>query len=112
MTSQMMMLISITFNSQVVDVSKLPLLDMLEILNQHTYLTERVMKDKYKKTLKLLVIGFLLNSYMVHQVVSGDAKANRLLQLINNLKIDPKPPIAILSLGSQTNFSLSLGWVR
>ncbi|RVW58295.1 hypothetical protein CK203_057472 [Vitis vinifera] len=84
---------------KVVDVSKLPLLDMLEILNQHTYLTERVMKDKYKKTLKLLV-------------VSGDAKANRLLQLINNLKIDPKPPIAILSLGSQTNFSLSLGWVR
>ena len=51
---------SITFNSQVVDVSKLPLLDMLEILNQHTYLTERVMKDKYKKTLKLLVSQLLI----------------------------------------------------
>lgn len=51
---------SITFNSQVVDVSKLPLLDVLEILNQHTYLRDVFRcKERLKVLVSQLLIAFI-----------------------------------------------------
>ena len=52
----------------------------------------------------------------IHQVWSGDAMANQLMQLImqvvRNLKRDSNPPILLLlPLGSKANISFSLGWV-
>ena len=62
-------------------------------------------------------IGFALKPYTyIHQVWSGDAMANQLMQLImqvvRNLKRDSNPPILLLlPLGSKANISFSLGWV-
>ncbi|WJZ84671.1 hypothetical protein VitviT2T_004265 [Vitis vinifera] len=45
-------------------------------------------------------------------VLSGDAMANQLMQVLKILKLGSNMPILLLPLGSKANISFSLGWVN
>ncbi|XP_010648205.1 uncharacterized protein LOC104878930 [Vitis vinifera] len=80
--------------NMVMDVSKLLLHDVFNKVNRHLWRS---------RGLSTTII-----------VLSGDAMANQLMQVImqvvRNLKRDSNPPILLLPLGSKANISSSLGW--
>ena len=121
----------IVFHHQVIDVSKLHLHDVFDKVHQYISSWESRGRPIRMIIVSWIAITFyifyllyqyirfdlrLINSYTyIHQVLSGDAKANQLMQVIKQVvrKLDSNPPILLLllPLGSKANISFSLGWV-
>ncbi|KAL6347154.1 hypothetical protein AAG906_012735 [Vitis piasezkii] len=83
----------------VIDVSKLLLQDVFNIV--HQYLSS--LESRGLRYTRMIIVW------------SGDAMANQLMQIImqvvRNLKLDSNPPtLLFLPLGSKANISFSLGW--